>query len=102
MSDDLRVNLEVLYAASNHVLDHVDMSRREHSGHEDDLAAGARRWNGEIAHALAYVGTAWAEKRADLHRHLGHIANSMSDAVIIYAGTDQDAADDLAEHGETF
>jgi hypothetical protein len=98
----VRVSVEDVHYASSRVFDHMDMSRRQHSIHDDELVDGAARWSGDIADALAHVAANWADKRAALHRSVGEIGGAMSDAALEYAATDQSATDEIVKRSEPF
>ncbi|MBP2453004.1 hypothetical protein [Mycolicibacterium lutetiense] len=86
---ELRVDPSSLDREANAVLDHSDVSRREHSTHDDDLLEVAEKWNGEIAGALAHVADAWAQNRAALHQRVSKLGVGMSEAAIQYCAADK-------------
>ncbi|MBE5462781.1 hypothetical protein [Mycobacteroides abscessus] len=100
MSQVFRVNAETLHLKASEVLDHMDLSRREHSGHADDLNAAAGRWNGEIASALTQLATTWTDQRAGLHKRIGNMSTGMSEAAIRYVDTEDNSKANIAKTGE--
>jgi hypothetical protein len=101
MPEPLRLSAEALHDASSRMLDLMDMSRREHSSHDDDIVDAAGRWNGEIANALAHVAGTWADKRAALHTRVGKIGIALSDAAANYSTTDNSGADAIKKSTES-
>lgn len=91
MAESLRVDAEHLHLKANEVLDHMDISRREHSVHGDDLSAAAGKWNGEIAGALAHVATTWEDKRITLHKRVGGMGTWMFEAATTFVNTDENS-----------
>ncbi|QST90072.1 WXG motif protein [Mycobacterium phage prophi91-3] len=88
MSESVNYDTEALTRQANKLLDHVEDYRRDHIGHDADLAELASRWPGVVGSAMEDLRAGWDTQHEALRARAGEHATWILDATAKVAGTD--------------
>lgn len=88
MPDSMSYDPEKLHRSANRLLDHVEDHRRDHIGHDADLAELASRWPGAVGSAMEDLRAGWAQQHEAIRKQVGDHATWILDATAKVVGTD--------------
>ncbi|SHP99320.1 WXG100 family type VII secretion target [Mycobacteroides abscessus] len=99
MSESVNYDTEALSRQANKLLDHVEDHRRDHIGHDADLAELASRWPGAVGSAMEDLRTGWAQQHEVIRKQVGDHATWILDATAKVAATDENNAGHFGSAG---
>lgn len=99
MSEPVNYDTEALSRQANKLLDHVEDHRRDHIGHDADLAELASRWPGAVGSAMEDLRAGWAQQHEAIRKQVGDHATWILDATTKVTATDDNNAGHFGSAG---